>query len=220
MLAYAANAPQVAVRRPSPKTFLLIVAAHAVAVGLLITAKTQMQQQIVHKPTTITLIPKQTPPPPNPAKPRVTQLPRETQLPQPPTVPPPQQPTVALTPTQPEIGNLVGAGAQPPLGAEPQPTVATPAPTPAWLLTPTSELKPPYPESKLLTGEEATLRLRLSIDDHGRVVAVDPAGPADRTFLDAARRYLMAHWRYSPATQAGKPVPTSLVITLKFQLDG
>jgi hypothetical protein len=30
----------------------------------------------------------------------------------------------------------------------------------------------------------------------------------------------MAHWRYSPATQAGKPVPTSLVITLKFQLDG
>ena len=51
------------------------------------------------------------------------------------------------------------------------------------------------------------------------MVAVEPVAPADRTFLDAARRYPMAHWRYSPATQAGQPVATSLVVTLKFQLD-
>ena len=220
MLAYAVNRQQAAVRRPSPKTLLLVAAGHVVAVALLITAKTEIQQQINHPPIVVKLIPQPTPPPANVVKPRVTQLPRETQLPQPQPVPLPQVPIAEPTAQLPDIGNVVGAGTQPPPTSEPQPAVAVPAPTPAWLLTPTSELKPPYPESKLLTGEEATLKLRLSIDEHGRVVAVDPVGPADRTFLDAARRYLMAHWRYSPATQAGRPVATSLVITLKFQLDG
>ena len=222
MLAYAANRPHPAVRRPSPKTLLLVVGAHAVAVALLITAKPEIGQQITHSPIIVRLIRDPLPPPPNQPTPRAThQQPRQIELPQPPPIPMPQ---VSLTrPTQqlPEIGNLTGAATQPPQpGSEPQPSVAPPAPTPAWLLTPTSELKPPYPESKLLTGEEATLRLRLSIDEHGRVVAVDPIGPADRTFLDSARRYLMAHWRYSPAIQAGQPVATSLVVTLKFQLDG
>ena len=221
MLAYAANAPQVAVRRPSPRTLLLIVAAHAVAVGLLITAKTQMAQQITHTPTVVKLIRDPAPPPRNQPRPRVVQQPRQTPLPQPqPPIAMPQPPIAQPTQPLPEIGNVTGAGTQPPPISEPRPSVAAPAPTPAWLLTPPSELRPPYPESKLLTGEEATLRLRLSIDEHGRVVAVDPIGPADRTFLDAARRYLMAHWRYSPATQAGQPVATSLVVTLKFQLDG
>ena len=221
MLAYAANRPHPAVRRPSPKTLLLVIGAHAVAVALLITAKPEIGQQIRHSPIIVRLIRDPSPPPPNQPTPRVThQQPRQTELPRPPPIPIPQVPLTQPTQQLPEMGNPTGAVVQPP---QPRPelrqTVAPPAPTPAWLLTPTSELKPPYPESKLLTGEEATLRLRLSIDEHGRVVAVEPVGPADRTFLDAARRYLMAHWRYSPATQAGQAVATSLVVTLKFQLD-
>jgi len=41
------------------------------------------------------------------------------------------------------------------------------------LVTPAYELKPPYPASKLVTEEEATLRLRLLIDEHGRVFVLD-----------------------------------------------
>jgi protein TonB len=81
-------------------------------------------------------------------------------------------------------------------------------------------LKPPYPQSKLLTGEEAELTLRLGIDSSGRVVSVEPVGRADRVFLEAARRHLMGHWRYKPATEGGRAVATSTVITLRFQLDG
>jgi len=88
------------------------------------------------------------------------------------------------------------------------------------LATPASELKPPYPPSKLITEEEATLRLKVMIDERGRVIAVDPVGNADRTFLEAARRYLIAHWRYKPATEDGRAVGSSMVITLRFQLDG
>jgi protein TonB len=39
-------------------------------------------------------------------------------------------------------------------------------------------------------------------------------------FLGAARRHLLAHWRYKPAMQDGRAVATSIVITLRFQLDG
>ena len=59
----------------------------------------------------------------------------------------------------------------------------------------------------------------MTIDEHGRVIAVDPVGPADREFLDAARRYMIAHWRYEPATVDGRAVASTLTVTLRFQLD-
>ena len=98
--------------------------------------------------------------------------------------------------------------------------IVTPIHRGARLLTSTSELKPPYPASKLLREEEAVLTLRLSIDERGRVVAVDPVGRADGEFLAAARRHLIAHWRYSPATDDGRAVGSTTTITLRFQLDG
>ncbi len=64
------------------------------------------------------------------------------------------------------------------------------------------------------------LRLKLTIDANGRVVAVDPVGRADAAFLDAARRHLIAHWRYKPALDDGHAVVSSMVITLRFELNG
>jgi protein TonB len=80
-------------------------------------------------------------------------------------------------------------------------------------------LRPPYPESKLANEEEAVLHLRLGIAADGRVTSVEPVGRADPVFLDAARRYLIAHWRYSPATVDGRAVASTEVITLSFRLD-
>jgi protein TonB len=45
-------------------------------------------------------------------------------------------------------------------------------------------------------------------------------GAADRVFLEAARRHLIAHWRYRPATEDGRPIASSVVISLRFLLDG
>jgi periplasmic protein TonB len=49
---------------------------------------------------------------------------------------------------------------------------------------------------------------------------VDPVGRADGEFLAAARRHLIAHWRYAPATDDGRAVGSTTTITLRFQLDG
>ena len=64
------------------------------------------------------------------------------------------------------------------------------------------------------------LRPNLTIDERGRVVAVEPIGRADRVFLDAARRHLLAHWRYKPASEGGRAVGATIAVTLRFQLDG
>jgi protein TonB len=73
--------------------------------------------------------------------------------------------------------------------------------------------------AKLASEEEAVLRLRLTIDEQGRVTAVDPVGRTDAAFLASARKHILAHWRYRPATVDGRPVSSSTVVTLHFQLD-
>jgi protein TonB len=85
--------------------------------------------------------------------------------------------------------------------------------------TPDSALRPPYPNDKLRLEEEATLRLRLSIDAHGRVTAVEPVGRADASFLEAARRHIVRAWRYKPAMENGVAVPSVMVINLSFRLE-
>jgi periplasmic protein TonB len=221
MLAYAANRPQAAVRRPSPKALVLIVGAHVAVLALVMTARMDLPQRIIPAATSVDLIRNNPPPPRNVAKPVKPKQAQQLQLTRPERQIETSTPVLngESTPILPNIGQLIGPAIPQPPKIEMPPLPLTPAPTIARLLTPPSELKPPYPQSKLLTGEEATLDLRLSIDEQGRVVAVDPIGSADRTFLDAARRHLIAHWRYRPATRDGRPVASSLTITLRFELD-
>jgi protein TonB len=216
MLAYAASRPVTAVRKPSPNAMLAIIAAHVALVAVVMSARMELPPRIINPPTEVTWIPTPKVPPANP--PRTTQPTHGTTdawVDHPTTVVP-AQPTATDFDTSgigPTIGPVIG----------PPPTVIPtllPPKTGPHLLTPASELRPPYPRLKLLAEEEAVLRLRLTIDERGRVVAVDPVGRADAAFLDAARRHLIAHWRYRPASEDGRAVGSSLVITLRFQLDG
>jgi protein TonB len=70
-----------------------------------------------------------------------------------------------------------------------------------------------------MSGEEADLQLKLTIDANGRVVAVEPIGRADPVFLAAARRHLIARWRFAPATEGDRAIPSTTLIMLRFRLD-
>jgi protein TonB len=219
MLAYAAGRPRVAESRASPNAMLAIIAAHVALVAVVMSTRMDLPPRLLRTPIEVKLIPNTPPPPENVTKP--VAKPHPTPLPLPPEPPPLQPPqTIAeFTPVFPNSGGIDGPVAEPIIHES---TISRPAPVRSGprLLTPASELRPPYPPSKLLTEEEAVLTLRLAIDERGRVVAVDPVGRADPVFLGAARRYLVAHWRYKPASRDGTPVASSTVITLKFQLDG
>lgn len=221
MLAYAASRPTIAARRSSPQSMLLIASVHVVAIAVLMSAKMELPLPIRNDPIDVDLIELPKPPPPeDPARPRPPRPIESTVFkprPNVPIVPIADPPIVDVTST-PDFNRDVA-----PVLPRPHPELR-PAPEPvrigARLTTPESQLKPPYPRSKLLSEEEAALPLRLTIDERGRVIAVEAVGPADPVFLEAARRHLLARWRYSPAREGGRPIRSTVKITLRFQLDG
>jgi protein TonB len=213
-----APVPAFADRQPHPRALFLIVAGHAALLAAVMTARPEIARE-VFRPITVQLIPDDTTPPENPPPPQPKQQPRSV-IDHPTTVvpiPQPSQPALDTTPLPlPKLdpGPIIDPG-PPATSVRP----AEPVRVGPRFVTPESEIRPPYPTSKLREGEEAVLKLRLSIDQRGRVVGVEAVGPADPAFLEAARRHLIAHWRYRPATEDGRPVATSTVITLRFQLD-
>ena len=228
MLAYAAHRRQQ--RKLSPTALTLIVGAHAVALALLISAKMEVSGPPPVSKTTVRHIPLPPEPVPPPPPPKLEPAPR-TPAPQPSNLTQPKPlidtptaaPTIDLGPPTTTIVPDIGPALETPLRPLP-PVLDPPKPTPtvrvaAGFNTPADLLRPPYPEGKRQGEEEATLRLRLSIDARGRVTAVEPVGQADPEFLASARRHLVRHWRYRPATENGRPVATTLVITLRFQLE-
>jgi protein TonB len=226
MLAYAASRQAAVQRQSSPHLMLGIIAGHIALVAVVMSVKMDLPQKIMKSPLVVELIPEKDPPPADPVtQPRTPTQPQRSVIDRPQRVVPTPLPTpdIAIPDAQPTeiptFDKLIGPSVEPLPKADPLPPLA-PVRVGARLVTAGSDLRPPYPASKIASGEEALLRLRLSIDERGRVVAVEPVGSADRAFLEAARRHLLARWRYKPATEGGRTVGSSTVITLRFQLEG
>jgi len=220
MLAYAASRRRdLADRHPHPNTMLLIIGAYVAALAALMSAKMDLPNHFKSEPPIVVDTIREPPPPSNAStqKPIVQQQIREA------TNQPPENlklpPIVDLSPMQGKTLWSGSEGAGVTVTPRIQNTVATPVRTGPRLLTPQSEMKPPYPATKLLNEEEGAVTVRVTIDEQGRVIAVDPVGRADPAFLDAARRHLLAHWRFKPASENGHAVISSTVVTLHFELD-
>jgi len=213
MLAYA---PRPQRRRLNPPALALIIGAHALAIAAIMSARMDVVPRDREPPTKIDMI--KLPPEADKARPQ----PKAPQNPSPAwTAPTPlieplplPGPAVDLLPAL-DPGPLIGNGMDPLPIPKPVPAVRT---GPRFL-TPDAEIRPPYPETKRMLEEEATLRLRLVIDERGRVVAVNPVGKADPAFLAAARRHILRVWRYKPAQDGDRAIASTTVVTLKFELD-
>jgi protein TonB len=212
MLAYA---PRRERRRLQPSALALIIGAHALAIVAVMTARMDLPKRWAPTRTDVTFVPLPPEPVPDPlpqTDPRPSN--RAVDSPQPivDSLPSPG-PIVDALPQPPDPGPLFGNGSG--TSALPLPVIRT---GPRFV-TPDSAIRPPYPEAKRQLEQEATLRLRLSIDERGRVVAVEPIGRADPAFLAAARRHILKAWRYQPAMEGEKAIASTTVITLKFELD-
>ena len=217
MLGYASPSP-VAARGFSPTSIALILGGHAALLALVVSAKTELIPRTIFDPIKVITIADPAPPPP-PGEPHRT------------TSPARHETTSHAVPVH-EIVMLNDLGDPGPIKLDTGPypgggeTILEPPPKPhvvlhrpAVLATPESQLRPPYPLSKQRLGEEASLALRLTIAPDGRVTAADPVGRVDPEFLAAARRHILAHWRYRPATDDGSAVGSLIIVTLSFRLD-
>lgn len=215
MLAYAPRQNAMPLR---PATLGLIVLGHVGMLALVMTANSGAILKAKPNPLDVIFVPTPKPPPPVPPEPQPNPPPSVSRIdtvdPIIPPIPSPG-PTIDQFP-QPLLnpGPVIGTG-----------TIPTPIPldppiirTGPRFATVGDAIRPPYPLSKREAGDEASLRLRLSIDERGRVVAVEPVGRADPTFLAAARRHILRVWRYQPAMEGSKAVSSTTTVTLRFEL--
>ncbi|MES2903552.1 MAG: energy transducer TonB [Pseudomonadota bacterium] len=217
MLAYA---PRPDRKQLHPATLGLIILGHAGLLGVVMTAKSGIILTDPFATTEVTLIEEIKPVPPVPPQPQPDPQPNDSQLD---TVDPIVPPIGASGPTVAEVpgptiplGTTIGTGIIPGPPTIPiDPPILRKGPR---LATAGDAVRPPYPDAMRQSGDEASLRLRLTIDERGRVTAVEPVGRADPTFLATARRHILRVWRYQPAMEGAKAVPSTATVTLKFEL--
>lgn len=79
---------------------------------------------------------------------------------------------------------------------------------------------PPYPPEALRAGHTGTVMLRILVDVDGRPLDVSIERGSGHRALDlAARRQVLAKWRFRPAMRDGQPVQAIGVVPVEFALD-
>ena len=78
---------------------------------------------------------------------------------------------------------------------------------------------PPYPRESIHAHEEGRVVLAVSIGTDGAVSRASVFKPSGHPRLDvAAADYVKSHWRWQPATRAGKPVAANTRVSVLFKL--
>jgi TonB family protein len=78
---------------------------------------------------------------------------------------------------------------------------------------------PPYPKESIHLKEEGRVLLAVTIGTDGAVSHASVFKPSGHQRLDvAAAQYVKSHWRWQPATRAGKPVTTNTRVSVLFKL--
>jgi len=68
-------------------------------------------------------------------------------------------------------------------------------------------------------GREGSVLLGIVIGSNGHVAAASVIGSSGHSRLDeAARNWVVAHWRYQPATRNGKPIASREKVKIVFKL--
>ena len=102
------------------------------------------------------------------------------------------------------------------------PTLDPPAPasTVGTRLQHLSAPPPPYPRGALRDGLSGTVMLEVVVDIDGRPTEVRIARTSGHRELDlAARRHVLARWRFRPAVLDGRPVLAVGLVPVEFVLD-
>jgi len=102
--------------------------------------------------------------------------------------------------------------------------VQTPTPPAGIVFTPATAVgnthtTPPYPALAERLGEEGIVALRLTVSTQGFVTDAMVLRSSGYPDLDqAARSWILAHWRYRPASRGGVAVPSASDVQVRFDL--
>jgi protein TonB len=208
-------------KRRSPAGLVAVIGLHGAGLAALIAFGTTTFQRENTKPLIAINLrdpqipPPEPPPPPQPNQPtpqqvdRVTAPPTDLHLPAP----------IAAQPTPPTVYH-------PPLPPGPQLALNTATPTlpppvrRAAQVDPNyrDALQPPYPRDMETAGRNGSVQVRITIGTDGRVSAIEQLTATDASFWRVTERQARSRWRFRPATVDGRPVASTMVMTVTFRI--
>ncbi len=207
-------------KRRSPASLAAVVGLHAAAFGFLILYGTTTFQREDENRLKVINIKQPEPPPvePPPRQEREAQPEQhQSRLDTPPELPPiTLGPAVAgpSVPPQPPVGpvgqqriELARVELPPPVrrAAEVDPNFR-------------DALQPPYPRSQEVLQRGGQVRVRITIGANGRVVAIQQLTATHEDFWRATERQARNRWRFRPATVDGRPVESTMTMTVTFRI--
>ena len=210
-------------KRRSPVSLVAVLGLHVAALGAVIMFGTTTFVTQKSGNTIIFDVPIEPPPPPDPPPPPQRQ---QDQLPQ-----QPSQPTTV--PTDIPVPGPIAGPVTPPrpyeAPAQPGPRVefaeaATPRiPEPVRRAAEVDPrfrdaLQPPYPREQEAAQRGGSVRVRITIGTDGRVTAVEQVAATNDSFWRVTQRQALSRWRFRPATVDGRPVVSTMTMTVTFRI--
>ncbi|HEL3179701.1 TPA: energy transducer TonB [Stenotrophomonas maltophilia] len=194
------------------------IALHLLAfLLLLIPATYQAITTLPRDNTTVRLIPKEIPRPPEPPKLR-TEPQHVDVVPKQQTMPKEATPLPAPTATLEEAQGIVTPAAEP-ASLPSVPAIDSSTPMAGAQLQYRSAPPPAYPLPALRNHEQGTVLLRVEVDSSGQPVVVSIERSSGSRSLDqAARQQVLKRWRFEPAQRDGVAVPAIGLVPVQFSL--
>ncbi len=209
-------------KRRSPVSLAAVIGLHATALGAVMLFGTTTFTAHEDPPTKVFNVPIEPPPPPVPQPRPEPEARRQVSTP---TVTPPVTPPATSTIVAPVTPPVVY---QPPVTPLPQRPVmitdATPVIPPpvrrAAEVDPRyrDALQPPYPRERERLQQEGRVRVRVTIGTDGRVTAIEQLSSTQEDFWRVTERQARTRWRFRPATVDGRPVVSTMMMTVTFRL--
>jgi protein TonB len=108
---------------------------------------------------------------------------------------------------------------EPAVGAAPDDIAPDSSPIAGMRLQYADAPSPPYPRDALIAGLQGTVLLQVLVDVDGRPLQVDIRQSSGHRKLDeAARRFVLKHWTFQPATKNGQRVQAVGIVPIAFNL--
>jgi len=209
-------------QRRSPVSLAAVIGLHGAAIAALALYGTTHFVANKAPVTQVFNVPIDEPPPPEPPPPPQPQTERRLQQ--------PDRPTVVQT-NNPPIGPIAG----PVTPSEPYHPPAPPGPVQyAEAATPPipdpvrigaevdprfrDALQPPYPREQEAAQRGGQVRVRITIGTDGRVTAITQLFATNDSFWRVTQRQALNRWRFRPATVDGRPVVSTMVMTVTFRI--
>ncbi len=79
-------------------------------------------------------------------------------------------------------------------------------------------LQPPYPRPMLDAQRNGSVRVRITIGTDGRVSAIEQLSATDDAFWRVTERQARSRWRFRPATLDGRPIVSTMLMTVTFRI--